>query len=516
MQFSTGSETVDEATGSFSIAVTLAGTSTQAVTVPFTLGGTAAAGTDYSGVTAAPLTFAAGQTTANITGNLVADPGSSRTLTLTLGTPTGGATLGSSAVNTLTITEPVPATVQFRTASETVNETTGSFSIAVTRSGTSTQAVTVPFTLGGTAVAGTDYSGVTAAPLTFAAGQTTANITGNLVADPGSSRTLTLTLGTPTGARTLGSSAVNTLTITEPVPTVQFSTASETVNKTTGSFDIAVTLAGTSTQAVTVPFTLGGTAVAGTDYSGVTAAPLTFAAGQTTANITGNLVADPGSSRTLTLTLGTPTGGATLGSSAVNTLTITEPVPTVQFSTASETVNETTGSFSIAVTLAGTSTQAVTVPFTLGGTAVAGTDYSGVTAAPLTFAAGQTTANITGNLVADPGSSRTLTLTLGTPTGGATLGSSAVNTLTITEPVPTVQFSTASETVNETTGSFSIAVTLAGTSTQAVTVPFTLGGTAVAGTDYSGVTAAPLTFAAGRPRRTSPATSSPTPAPAER
>ena len=34
---------------------------------------------------------------------------------------------------------------------------------------------------------------------------------------------------------------------------------------------------------VTVPFTLGGTAVSGTDYSGVTASPLTFGIGQTTA-----------------------------------------------------------------------------------------------------------------------------------------------------------------------------------------------------------------------------------------
>ena len=120
--------------------------------------------------------------------------------------------------------------------------------------------------------------------------------------------------GTITGAETFGSTKLtnaaggNFIGSVTPTATVQFSTGSETVNEATGSFSIAVTLAGTSTQAVTVPFTLGGTAVAGTDYSGVTAAPLTFAAGQTTANITGNLVADPGSSRTLTLTLGTPTG----------------------------------------------------------------------------------------------------------------------------------------------------------------------------------------------------------------
>ena len=105
-------------------------------------------------------------------------------------------------------------------------------------------------------------------------------------------------------------------------------------------------------QDVAVPFTLGGTAVSGVDYSGVTASPLTFGIGQTTRDITGTLLSDPGSTRTLTFTLSTPTGGAVLGSPSVNTLTVIEP-PTVQFSTGSETVNEAAGTFSIPVTLSG-------------------------------------------------------------------------------------------------------------------------------------------------------------------
>jgi sugar lactone lactonase YvrE len=74
---------------------------------------------------------------------------------------------------------------------------------------------------------------------------------------------------------------------------------------------------------VTVPFTLGGTAVAGTDYAGVTSSPLVFATGQSEAAITGHLAVDPGPNKTLALSLGTPTGAA-LGSPAVNTLTISE------------------------------------------------------------------------------------------------------------------------------------------------------------------------------------------------
>jgi hypothetical protein len=216
------------------------------------------------------------------------------------------------------------------------------------------------------------------------------------------------------------------------IPAVQFSAAAETVNQSAGTFSITVALSAASNQDVSVPFTLGGSAVSGTDYSVQTASPLTIKAGQTSGTISGTLLADYGQNQTLTFTLGTPTN-ATLGSTATNTLTITEPQPTIQFSATSEAVNQGAGTFSITVALSAASNQDVSVPFTLGGSAVSGTDYSGVTASPLTIKAGQTSGTITGTLPADPGASPTLTFTLGSPTN-ATLGSTATNTLTITEP----------------------------------------------------------------------------------
>ena len=79
-------------------------------------------------------------------------------------------------------------------------------------------------------------------------------------------------------------------------------------------------------ETATVSFTLDGMATAGVDYSGVTASPLSFGIGQTTANISGTPIPDPGSDKTLTVTLATPTN-ATLGSPATNTLTISEKSP---------------------------------------------------------------------------------------------------------------------------------------------------------------------------------------------
>jgi sugar lactone lactonase YvrE len=80
---------------------------------------------------------------------------------------------------------------------------------------------------------------------------------------------------------------------------------------------------------VTVPFTLGGTAVEGTDYSEVTPSPLVFATGQSQTALSGKLKFDHGSDPTLVVTLGTPTR-ATLGTPAVNMLTIGESTVATQ------------------------------------------------------------------------------------------------------------------------------------------------------------------------------------------
>jgi integrase len=122
-------------------------------------------------------------------------------------------------------------------------------------------------------------------------------------------------------AGTTYTSPVSTFTT---LPTVQFSAAAETVPESAASFSVNVTLSGPFGQDVSVPFTLGGSAVSGTDFSGVTASPLTIKAGQTSATITGTLLADPGASPALTITLGNPTN-ASLGGTTVNTLTIVEP-----------------------------------------------------------------------------------------------------------------------------------------------------------------------------------------------
>ena len=72
--------------------------------------------------------------------------------------------------NTATVIAQLPAspTVQFAAATQSVDESAGTFTVTVTLSAASTQDVSIPFTLSGNAVAGMDYSGVTVSPLVIA------------------------------------------------------------------------------------------------------------------------------------------------------------------------------------------------------------------------------------------------------------------------------------------------------------------------------------------------------------
>ncbi len=450
------------------------------VAVPFTLGGTAASGKDYSGVTASPLTFGIGQTTVNITGKLRSDPGLDRTLTFTLGTPTGGAVLGSPSVNTLTIAE--PASVQFSTGRETVSQNTGTFSIPVTITGTPNGTSTVsPF------ASGFDE------PVGLAV-----NAAGNLYVANTSNGTVDKV--TPTGEINIIASGFD-----DPYG-LAFDAAGNVFVSTAGDGKVfKVTPAGLVTTFATGfddPFSLAFDAAGNlyvADLSSSTVSEVTpagtvstFASGFDVPDglafdAAGKLfVANAGNG---TVSVVNPTGVVSPFASGFN-----EPVG-LAFDAAgdlyvananNDTVSEVNPAGAINTLASGFNnpeglaldggrlyvvnhgdntlsqvTDAVTVPFTLGGTAVSGKDYSGVTASPLTFAIGQTIQDITGTFLPDPGPNQTLTFTLGTPTGGVALGSPSVNTMTITQQA-VVEFSTDGETVSSAEGTFSIPVTLSG------------------------------------------------------
>lgn len=524
VQFTTTAQDVNEgATGT--LTVQLSAAAAGAVTIPYTITGTATNGTDFTLTPATPLTIAAGQTsgTLNLSALLdqVADP--DETVIVTLGTPSAGVDLGQNTKHTITIKDvppPPPPTLQFTTTSQNVDEGKAT-KLTLQLSAAAAQAVTIPYTVTGTATNGTDFNLTPATPLTIAAGQTSATLDltalGDLVLDP--DETVIVTLGTPTNA-TLGAQAVHTATIKDvpPLanPTLQFTTTSQNLQEGKNS-TVLLQLSGPPAQAVTVNYTLTGTATNGLDFTLTPDNPLTIPAGTTSLQLNVNALVDQNiePDETVIITLTGATNG-TLGTNVVHTVTIKDvpppPAPTATFTVVAQQGTEgETKEFLITVQLSAAPAQDVFPQIAFSGDAIlndpaappADFDYTVVdfNFAPFTVGIAKNTTQgtfkvtIRDDAVIEADEKAIFTLQ---DSPGIVVGANKTHTLTIRDnDVPSVQLTSASQNVDE-GKSTTVTVQLSAASPNAVTIPFTLTGTATNGTDFTLTPASPLVIAAGQ------------------
>ncbi|MGE0079141.1 MAG: Calx-beta domain-containing protein [Bacteroidales bacterium] len=177
-------------------------------------------------------------------------------------------------------------------------------------------------------------------------------------------------------------------------------------------------------------------------------------------------------------------------------------VPTVTFTTASQSSVDESGQMIITAQLSEATINTVTIPFTVNASSTASeSDYS-ITASPLTISAGSTSADITITIANDAldEDDETVIVDMDTPTN-ATQGTTTSHTATITDDdaVPTVSFTAASQSSADESGTMTITAQLSAASGKTITVPFTVNGSSTAtgsGVDYS-ITASPLTIPAG-------------------
>jgi len=300
----------------------------------------------------------------------------------------------------------------------------------VTEDGTTT--LTVNYTLGGTATLNTDYTrSGTNNTVTFAANATTATVIVDPTADTTveNNETVALTLATGTGY-TVGTTTAVTGTINndDTSVTLAVSPASVTENGTTNLI-YTFTRSGVTTNALTVNYTVGGTATFNTDYTQTGAASFTSTTGTVTftANATkATVIVDPTadttveSNETVALTLATGTG-YTIGTPTAVTGTIANDDTNVTLAVSSGSVTEDgTSNLVYTFTRTGVTTNALTVNYTLGGTATLNTDYTRTgTNNTVTFAANSSTATVTVDPTADTKvePDETVILTLATRTG---------------------------------------------------------------------------------------------------
>lgn len=292
-----------------------------ATTVNFTVTGTAIRGTDYTlktGGCAAGTTLVANSISHPSAAPLVIDVcpiddltvEGTETVIFTLGTG-AGYTLGATTARTQNIADDdSPQVVTVAVTGSPASEAAGVLTYTFTRAGGSAaaQAATLPINITPPAVSGR-YSTTCASPVTFAAATATATctVTGidNMVLDGNVNVTVAVAAPTVAGAYTVGApaSAVGVIADDE----VGVSVAATTGVVTEGGL-VTFTVSCTGMASTSVPYTLTG--LIGGDVQGGAASPIALTCGTPqTVTVQTQQNTNQGDNRTLTLTLGTPTGG---------------------------------------------------------------------------------------------------------------------------------------------------------------------------------------------------------------
>jgi hypothetical protein len=273
------------------ITVTLAPTSTQAITVDYaTAGGTAVSGDDFNAISGT-ITFASGQDTQFITVTVNGDTNdeSDETFTVNLSNAQGADLVDNQAICTIVDDDGLPSLVITDQAVDEGNSGSVNAVFEVTLSPASTLPVTVDYTTtDGTAVSGSDYTAVSGT-LTFTPGETSKAITvtvkGDLI-DEGDSETFTVDLSAETNASLVDGQGMGTI-LDDDQANLSMTTGDSHIiegNAGTTTVVFTVTLSTPTAFTVTVDYATGdggiNSATAGSDYEAISGT-LTFAPGET-------------------------------------------------------------------------------------------------------------------------------------------------------------------------------------------------------------------------------------------
>ena len=232
-------------------------------------------------------------------------------------------TCGAGIINAAAAVTGVVSVVATDAAAAEAGLNPGNFTF--TRTGSTAAPLTVNFTMGGSATSGLDYTTVGTSVI-IAASSAIATVTltpiDDLAFEGNETAVLTLAAGTGYG---IGAPASATVIIADDEPVVSVAATDATaVEATLNPGTFTVTRTGSTTAALTVNFTMSGTATNGADYATVTGnaviAPLATTATVTIAPINDSV---PEGTETAILTLNSG-AGYSVGSPASATVTISD------------------------------------------------------------------------------------------------------------------------------------------------------------------------------------------------
>ena len=474
---------------------------TIALSVQYTMGGTAISGSDYaalSGVATIPAGSASVDVPIDPILNITGTTDKTAILTLSPTPNPKSYTLGAGTTGTVTIFHyagaivTVTAPVQIPATATSTGTTNGYFIIS--RTGPTASPLPVNYSMGGSASSGVDYvalSGTTVIP----AGQANVTVTltpqGNGLSSGSESAILAIQpsiSGTDylPGSPSSASVSINNASgVVRPLVTLSIISNDASLTSGSGVLVFRVTRTGDSSQAVSVNYSIGGSAINGSDYQNLTGA-IALPANVTSADI----VVTPIWSSTvqpvkvvgITLTdgIGYHLGLITYGSGTITYV----PWDTVALSVTQSATSETGTSAVLRVMRTGDVHQPITVNYAVGGSAISGTNYVPLTGSAV-IAASSSTADITIIPINDHVNTPTNTVFVTLASGSNyTLAAPVSGTATITNvPDNTVSLVvTARATEFGQNGSFQIRRT--GPVTRQLVVKYSVGGTAIANKDY--------------------------------
>lgn len=411
---------------------------------------------------------------------------------------------------TLTVSPPPSVSIAVSPASVSEDGATN-LTYTVTRSLNLTSPTTVNITTSGTATSGVDYTGGVATAV-IPAGATTATITidptvdGTVEAD----ETVTLTVAAGTGY-TVGAPASATGNIlNDDVPSATISVSPANVAEDGApNLVYTVSLNQASFSALSINYTIGGTATNGTDYATI-ASPLVIPAGNTTGTITVNPTVDATieANETVILTLNAG-AGYTVGvpNSATGTI-LNDDLPNLAINdvTANEG-NAGITNFTFTVSLsAPAGPGGVTFDIaTANGSATAGIDYVTSSLTGQTIPAGSSTYTFTVQVNGDTANepSETFFVNVTNVVNAVVVDGQGVGTVVNDDPLPSLSIDDVSVVEgNAGTVNAIFTVALGAASGQTVSVNYaTADGTATQPADYTSASGT-LTFTPGQTTRT--------------
>jgi hypothetical protein len=496
-----------ERAGSATFNLTRSGMVSNAVTVVVQSGGgTATPGMDYTAVNQT-VSFAAGETSKTVTVAINNDTlaEANETFTLQLANPTGGAIIAAAANRITGTILDNDQSVWSVASNGNANEGGGMLAYTVSRTGDKGAATILFSTTGGTATASSDYTAIAGQTLSFALGETTKTVMVAVTDDTALETNETvgvLISNASAGAIATATASASILDNDQPVWSI---VSNGNANENSLFMDFTVTRTGSASAAATISMRqFNGTTATNGDIGSIDGVTLTFAAGETSKVVAGNLVADSlvEGDESVSVQLTTPSTGTISPTGAVANATLMDA------QTASWSVNsngdaaEDSGFLTYTVTRSGNNiSSAATIQFTtMGGTATAGSDYT-VVNQTLSFAAGELSKTvavaIAGDALLEAG--ETVNVLISNASSGSV--GKATASATIMDGDQSSWSVVGNAGADE--GATALIYTVSRTNpTGVATIVFTTGGgTATAGTDYTAVSQT-LTFAAGETSKT--------------